>query len=214
MAVVLGQAVQQGSAVVITPPEGGFGGIEAVRLSNYTSDALILTNIDTDRPGQEYLLPFQQNVYRQKNVRQAPQIEAVILGNDFQTSSVLVEWSTEPLADFPGTYPVELTPALTSGVAAPAWENHGLHVLDDGTTYSIPAEPRRVSLTIINHGPAPVQLSHADNSWPHPHKVMAVGEGRTIDTTAVVYFRVQPGDGDVWVEWMETRYGNASILSD
>lgn len=204
MAIVLG-AVDDNFNII--PPQGGFGGIDGCRIANYTGDALIITNIDTERPGQQYLMPFQQMVYRIENLRQPPSIDALILGRDFSTSQVLVEWSTEALNDFAGVYPVDLTQAaLTAGLAAPQWGTHTLTVADDGATHTIPADTKRVSLTLINRGTKNVQLSAWDSGWPHPNRFIAPGEGRAIPTLAAVYTRVAAGDGDQIVEWFETRY--------
>ena len=195
----------------IIPPAGGFGGIKACRLSNYTGDALVITNINPDYPGQEYLLPFQQSVYQIENIRQPPSLSAYVLGQDFSTSNVLVEWSTEPLIDFPGTYPANLTQAFLASAGAPAFEVHTLAVPDDGATHEIPAEARRISLSFINNGTVDLRYAAFDSGWTG-RPILPVGDARTVDTVQAVYFRVAtPMGGDGQVQWLMTRFGSPPV---
>lgn len=214
MAIVLGTVDDNFN---IVPPQGGFGGIDGCRLSNYTGDALIITNIDTERPGQQYLMPFQQMVYKIENLRQAPSLDALTLGQDFSTSDVLVEWSTEALHDFPGIYPCTLVQAALAGSAAPAWENHQLAVPADGTTVSIVADARRISMSFMNDGTEKLMWSYADNGWGGSggggRPSLDVGSGRQLDTKAQVFFRIfnDTGSTDGHLQWFETRYGSVPI---
>ena len=201
--IVLGVATVAGNNVTITPPEGGFGGILGARLSNYTGDVLIVTNINSDAPGQEYLLPFQQNVYKVENVRQPPKVTGQQLGSSFPTASLLVEWSTDPLTDFPGTYPVALTQAGLYGVASPAWDVHEVAV-PTGSTTTIPANSLRTSLTVYNDGSQPIEWSNVDSGWGSNAQI-AAGSGRTVDTTAAIYLR-STAAGASSVQYYETHY--------
>lgn len=204
MSVVLGQATVSGSKVNFTPPEGGFGGILAVRLGNYTGDVIVLTNINSDSPGQEYLLPFQQNVYHIENVRNPPTAVGIALGANFATASLLVEWSTDPLHDFPGTYPTSLTQAGVLSTAASAWSVNELAVPNSATTVTIPANSLRTSLTVFVDGANAVEFSNVDSGWGTNPQI-AAGTGRTIDTTAAVFFR-HTGATASSVQWFDTHY--------
>jgi hypothetical protein len=185
MSIVLGAAVLTGNAVTITPPEGGFGGVTAVRLSNYTGDALIVTNINSESPGQEYLLPFQQNVYHIENVRTPPKVVAQVLGSGFPTQSLLVEWSNDPLQDFPGTYPASITQAPIN----PANTQDGVVVMAANANGQIPASTSRLSTTFFNTGPGVVFWSTKSTTvlGAATSAQLPVGAGVTLDGGAVVF---------------------------
>lgn len=90
----------------------GFGTARGVRLSNFTSVSLTLTNISGVDQSQEYLAPQTQMVYPTANIGATPIIEsdqpaAVI------AEFLLVEWSTDPDTDFIGTYPAALPVPIT-----------------------------------------------------------------------------------------------------
>lgn len=108
MSIFLGEATQQGTSFTITPPRG-FNGVEAVRLTNYTGEVLILSNISGVGQNDEYLMPLQQMVYHTANVSNVPQVKGTLLGNPFLTSALFVEWSDDAEQDFIGTYPVTLS---------------------------------------------------------------------------------------------------------
>ena len=192
--IVLGTATVQGNAVVITPPEGGFGGIKAVRLSNYTSDALILTNISSDSPGQEYLMPFQQSVYHIENVRTPPKVVGVTLGSSFSTASLLIEWSTEPLTDFPGTYPT----AISQAPINPTTATDGVVVMGASATGQIPASAR-LSTTFYNVGPGVVywSVNSGTTLGPTTSASLPVGSGVTIDGGGIVYLKADSSGASV-----------------
>ena len=199
----LGTVIVQGGQVIIQPPEGGFGGVKGVRLSNYTGDVIILTNVNSEEPGQEYLLPFQQNVYHIENVRTPPRALGQSLGSSFPTATLLAEWSTEPLTDFPGTYPVALTQAGILGAASPKFNVVELAV-PTGSTTIVPANPLRTSLTIFNDGSQAIEWNEADSGWGSNPQI-AAGSGRTVDTTAAVYLRATAA-GASSVQYYETTY--------
>lgn len=186
MAVVLGDAQLQGSVVNISPPEGAFGGIEAVRLSNYTGAALILTDIDAEQPGQQYLMPFQQMVYKIQNFRQPPKITALFLGSDFDTETLLVEWSTSALADFPGVYPCTLTQADISAPDAPDIARVTLRHLNGVDTEIVTANARRHSVTVVNAGTTGILWNSKDDFTDQP--TIAPGSGRTMEYKGALYF--------------------------
>lgn len=203
MSLVLGKAVLAGNAVTLSPPEGGFGGITAVRLTNYTGDVLILTNISSDSPGQEYLMPFQQNVYHIENVRTPPQVVGQQLAAAFATATLLVEWSNDPLKDFPGTYPTALTQAGIISSAAPKFNVAAVAIPNDAATHTIPANGARTSMSFFVDGANAVEWNDADSGWGTNPQVQ-VGSGRTVDTTQAVYLRAVGGATSV--QYWETAY--------
>lgn len=192
--IVLGTAVVRGNVVSITPPEGGFGGIKAARLSNYTGDVLILTNISSDSPGQEYLMPFQQSVYHIENVRTPPKVVGVTLGSTFSTASLLIEWSTEPLIDFPGTYPVGIAQAPIN----PTIATDGVVVMAASATGQIPAGPR-LQTTFYNTGPGVVywSVNSATVLGPTTSASLPLGAGITLDGGVVVYLKADSSGASV-----------------
>jgi hypothetical protein len=204
VALVLGKATLVGNAVTLSPPEGGFGGVTAVRLTNYTGDVLIITNISSDAPGQEYLMPFQQNVYHIENVRTPPQVVGQQLGATFATATLLVEWSNDPLKDFPGTYPTALTQAGIISSAAPKFNVAELAIPGDSATHSIPANGARTGLSFVGDGTNAVEWNDADTGWGTNPQV-AAGTGRTVDTASAVYFRAI-GAAASSVQYWETTY--------
>lgn len=152
--ILLGSATIVGAQVVIQPPTG-FSGVQAVRLTNYTADVIILQNITgTGEGSQEYLMPFQTNVYKVDSVRTPPTATGKSLGVAFGSSSLLVEWSTEPTADFPGTYPS----ALTEAPVAPSNSTDGVVVMAANATGNI-AAGSRLSTTFYNNGTGVVYWS-------------------------------------------------------
>lgn len=86
----------------------GFGTTRGVRLSNYTTDVLILTNISSVDQSQEYLPPQTQMVYPSVNVGILPTVTGVTLPAASIAANLFVEWSTDPTNDFVGTYPAAL----------------------------------------------------------------------------------------------------------
>ncbi len=206
MTILIGSARTVNGQVTITPPAGHSGSIHAVRLSNYSGELLILTNMYSERPGREYLVPFQQMVYQIFNFQEVPTIVGILLGTAFDTARLLVEWSTEPLADFPGRYPVDLTQADLSGIggAAPSWEVFELPVPNDAASHSIPAQITRSSLTFFNDGAVNVAYRAVDTGWGVNDPVILPGSGRTVNTTAAVFFR-SLGAGSI--QWFATGFG-------
>ena len=154
MTIRLGSATVTGSTVSLIAP-GGFGTFQAVRLTNFTSLILILTGIDSDDPGgQEYLLPLQQNVYRTNNISKIPTITGIVAGGAGAISSVLVEWSDNPLKDLPGTYPTAIgmplaTPGFNAGALALS-NAYSFTTPDPADIYIIPGNPLRARLVVTN----------------------------------------------------------------
>lgn len=196
MTVYLGSAVVQGSYVVIQAPEQGFGGMKGCRMTNYTADAIILNNITGDTPGaQEYLMPFQQAVYKVENVRQPPTAQGVVLGSAFAASQLFVEWSDDPLTDFPGTYPTIVAQAPIN----PANTTDGVAVLGGGAAGTVPASTNRVQTTFYNTGPGTVYWSQ------HSATVLGAGTsaslppnaGVTLDGGQTVYLKADASGASV-----------------
>lgn len=104
----------------------GFGTARGIRLSNFTGDSLILTNISGVDQSQEYLAPQTQMVYPTDNIGATPTIVGYSYGSEQIAQNLLVEWSTEPNADFIGTYPAALPAAISAtGI--------GSSIFDSGT---------------------------------------------------------------------------------
>lgn len=208
MTVYLGSASFQevGDQFEISSPVG-FDSVEAVRITNFTVDALILNNIDGQSNSVEYLMPFMQMVWPIKNVQKLPTMRGLQLGADIKTERILVEWSTDADTDFIGTYPVTLVVppvAKPSDVPAIGFVSGSLAVPDDGTTYDIPTDASLLSLTFYNdpvNGNA-VMFSATDDGWtdsPSP-PVLVKGAGASIGSGNEVYFR-GTGNGDSTIYW-------------
>ena len=210
--ILLGEAIVTGTHVNITAP-AGWATVRALRLTNYTSDVLVLTNISGVDQSQEYLLPLQQMVYRSINSSNIPTVEGISLGALTTVPTVLVEWSTEPLVDFIGTYPT----AIGVGSATPLFTNGRLSMPVVDTTYILPGNPFRKSITFIND--SVIQTLHnSDIQWSYmdgdnvfwstvPH--VLVNTGRTIESTATIYFRSLDNSislGSNGVEWYQETY--------
>ncbi len=163
MTIRLGQATVNGSTVQIKAP-GGLGTFQAVRLTNYTSVILIINGIDSDDPGsQEYLLPLQQNVYRTNNVSNIPTVTGLVTGGVEQLATVLVEWSDNPLRDFPGVYPT----AIGLPTSTPAFSTGTTFVENAAQVYTIPANPLRARLVIKNISTSQEVLPPDGSSGPY-----------------------------------------------
>jgi hypothetical protein len=107
--IVPGTAIVNASTgkIELIPPLG-FGTARGIRLSNYNTDTLTLTDISGTSQSQEYLPPQTQMVYATDNVGRTPTIIGQTLTSATLVTNILVEWSTDPAADFIGTYPVGL----------------------------------------------------------------------------------------------------------
>jgi hypothetical protein len=202
MTIRLGEAIVQGTGVRLKAP-GQFGLFEAVRLTNYTADVLILNGIDSEDPAdQQYLLPLQQNVYKTSNTSNIPEVIGMSLGGLTSVPTVLAEWSDNPLKDFPGTYPT----AIGLGIATPAVTvaREATGFITAGVTYTLAGNPFRKRVTLFNAGdfetadfaPLPVvsglEWSSADSGWG-TNPVIAQGDSRVVETTAPLYFRALTG---------------------
>lgn len=113
--IVVGTAVVNPSTeqVELRAPMG-FGTARGVRLSNFTGDSITLTNISGVDQSQEYLAPQTQMVYPTANVGAVPTAVGVSYPPDQIAQNILVEWSTDPDADFLGTYPAALPANISS----------------------------------------------------------------------------------------------------
>lgn len=125
--IIVGQASvnpDTGNVELVAPL--GFATARAVRVSNFNSDAVILSNISGVDQSQEYLMPQQQNVYPTANAGRVPTANGLSLPPDQIATNLLVEWSTDPQADFLGTYPVGIPAQVTStnGTARTTTFNH------------------------------------------------------------------------------------------
>lgn len=194
--IVLGSATVEGSDVVIDPPVGQFGGVKAVRLTNYSPDAIKLGNVTgKNAGGQEYLMPFQQNVYGIESVRNPPTALGVVLGSGFNTESLFVEWSTEPEIDFPGTYPTALTQAPIVPAASTA---DGVVVMAAGANGQIPAQ-NGTDLTFYNNGTGVVYWSRDSSTvlGAGTSAQLAVGSGVTVGAGNIVYLKADASGASV-----------------
>ena len=222
--IVLGSASVSiaGSTVTIDSP-GGFGAFRAVRLTNYTANVLVLTNISGSTQGQsqEFLLPLQQMVYQSANVQTIPTVTVFGVEGTFSVApSVLVEWSTDPLDDFNGTYPVTIgTPS-----AVPYACINLYNILPGDITSVLAANPFRRSVTLVNQtdDPNPVAsgiLYASTNNgmnWvgpPYAVPTIAAGAGRTLETTSALYFRTTGGAANgTYLEVLEESWGACSTF--
>lgn len=192
--IILGTAAVVGSKVQINFPTG-FGGIQAVRLTNYTADVIVLQDITGAGDGsQEYLMPFQTSVYESVSTRTPPTAYGQTLGTGFATSQLFVEWSTDPTADFPGTYPS----ALTEAPLAPSNSTDGVIVLAANATGSIPAG-NRLSTTFYNNGAGVVYWStnSATVLGPTTSASLASGAGITLSGGVTVHLKADASGASV-----------------
>jgi hypothetical protein len=197
--IILGSATITSAGVVIQAPSG-FNTVAAVRLTNYSGDVITLQNITGEDQSEEYLMPLQQMVYPSHNIRNIPTLVAMSLGNDVVIETVLVEWSTDPLTDFQGTYPVALTEVGVSFLIPDAVASAG-NVLDlaaTGTTYDIAGNSFRHSVTVINNGTTNIEWSSADSGWG-TNAIILPGSSRTLNSGIPLYFRTDAADGTL--EW-------------
>jgi len=202
MTIFLGSVTQQGNRLGISPP-AALSSVKAVRVANITSDVLILNNIAGNGQSQEYLLPLQQAVFKTEGVQQIPTIYGQALGDALPLSQIFVEWSDDPLADFPGTYPTTLS-ALSA--TAPSFINGVIALTNANQTYSIPANPLRTSLSFTNSSAAGnVMWLPADKAspWTGTNPTLTPGNGVTIDTSAAVYLQSTTAGTQV-TYWGET----------
>lgn len=198
MTIRIGQATVLGDQVLLAAP-GGFNTFKALRLSNFTGDAIIVRNISGTSIGEEYLLPSQSMVYHTDNVSTIPTLQGLNLGLT-TVSAVLVEWSDDPLNDFIGTYPTSITlpvvgtTASVSLVSLPA----------PGTTFTIAAQPLRVSLTVINESPTvgvnagAIEWSSVNSGWGSNPRIIVQG-GRTTSGNNALYFRALDANSKIEV---------------
>ena len=188
MTIRLGTATLQGTELQLQAP-GRTNTFTALRLTNYTAEVFVLNNISSVQMGEEYLFPLQQMVYRVENVSAVATITGASLGIFTSVPAVYAEWSDDPLTDFPGTYPT----SVTANPIAIHLSITTLALTTAATTYSVPANPNRTALTIINAsgGALPdgrIQWSSDDASWTTA-PFLARGVGRVVNATSPVYFR-------------------------
>jgi hypothetical protein len=213
MTIRLGEAIVQGTGVRLKAP-GQFGLFEAVRLTNYTANVLILNGIDSDDPAdQQYLLPLQQNVYKTSNTTNVPEVVGLSLGALTSVPTVLAEWSDNPLKDFPGTYPT----AIGLGVATPALTPARLAFPIAFDTVPIIGNPFRKRIVLSNHATfdvgdavdASIEWSSTDTGWGSNPRILQ-GETITVESTVPLYFQAQEAplcNGHAaWLDYYEETY--------
>ena len=111
----IGQTSQQGSGLVLLPVPAGFDSVHAVRLTNYTTKPILLTNISSVEQSQEILPPLTAMVYKSPNTSDYPRMTGVAVGAVAAATpaaiaaGVLVEWASDAVNDFLGTYPYSLS---------------------------------------------------------------------------------------------------------
>ena len=181
MTIYLGDATLQGNNVTITPPVG-FDTIDGVRLTNYTGDVLILTDIDGRSNSQEYLMPLQQMVYHTANVQKIPRISGLALGSQFDNAALFVEWSDDSRNDFIGTYPTNITQVA---LVPAEFATVQLLTLDGVTPTEIPAGPRN-SITLVNQGATNIAWNTVDDFAAQPSIVP--GSGRSLNSGTALWF--------------------------
>lgn len=138
---------QNNDTLEIQPP-AGFNTVNALRITNYTVDVLILTNImGNNNSDRQYLMPLEQMVFAVENVQTLATMQGLQLGADIEQERVLIEWADNGLDDFEGTYPVFVTilPQFTDT----NWQGD-TETIDMAGSLTVPANPRRQSTTIVN----------------------------------------------------------------
>lgn len=122
--ILLGTNTIVGNVLQLKPPLG-FGGGRGVRLTNLSTDVVVLTNVSGTDQSQEYLLPRQTMVYQSANVSGTPTAYGLTLPIATVAASFYSEWSTDPLTDFVGTYPSSVRSGgaspVQNGVTLDAW---------------------------------------------------------------------------------------------
>lgn len=149
----IGYGTLQGGQLAIIAPMG-FAGSRGVRITNLSTDTLILTNIDSRSQGQEYLPPGMQMIYLSIDATATSTIAGVSESAASLQQSVLIEWSTDPTVDFIGTYPAVVA-EFASGPSTPS------HVIVDSGTVSVDNFPA-VQTVDVDNFPA-VQTVDVDN---------------------------------------------------
>jgi len=212
--IVPGQATVVGSDVTITSP-GQFNVFQSVRLTNYTNMVLILTNIDGTSQSQEYLLPLQQMVYPFRNIQKVPTITTLSVGGGINTPpTVLVEWSTDPVSDFLGTYPTTI--GAPSGVPY-----FYVSYLITNFSASVPlytvigANPFREQIQLINHYSGDIRWSTeritSSSDWTTKPPITS-GTSRTLVSTGAIYLEPVASDTTQVIEVIEQSWDIASVV--
>jgi hypothetical protein len=206
--IILGSAkvTANGQTVTIARPPGSEGPnspYQAVRLTNFTSDVLVLTNIGGTVQSQEYLAPLATMVYHSEPSGPIPTIVGQALGANLPLTAVLVEWSTDPDNDFIGTYPYTNPVLPAASQASAPFFNMGLVTLTThGDPYEINPNPSRLSLTMVNEGAAVVNVYNNVGLAGHPFPI-APGGSLTLNTTQGVW--LSSGTDAQSVSWIATQ---------
>lgn len=96
----------------------GFGTARGIRLSNISPVPMIISNITGVEQSQEYLHSGAQMVYSSTNVSMVPTVSSSL--SPSVTAALLhVEWSTDPVNDFVGTYPATVNPGSVQAYSSP-----------------------------------------------------------------------------------------------
>lgn len=158
---------QENDTLVIKPPTG-FNGANALRITNYTVDVIILQNITGTNPGdRQYIMPFQQTVFEIETVQDYPTMKGQQLGVDIPQEQVLVEWADNGLDDFEGTYPTQVTVSpffptdglgtylfsMDEGSFGDSGGETPAVVLGGNAHIRYPQSTSRLGATIVNWGP-------------------------------------------------------------
>ncbi len=219
--IVIGSAtisVDQSQVTIDSP--GGFGAFRGVRLTNYTANVLVLTNISSSDQGQsqELLLPLQQMVYNTDNMRAVPTVSVFGLEGSLQVApAVLVEWATEPLLDFKGTYPVTIGVPSAAPYACVSQKNLSQ---SGGDISELVANPFRKTVTLINHT-VETAPGNGDIYWSSTfittgdltvYPRIPPGGVRTVDSTAALFFLPGNAGGGAFLEIIEESWGACSLF--
>lgn len=188
MTIFIGSVTQQGNKLGISPP-AALSSVKAVRVANITSDVLILNNIAGNGQSQEYLLPLQQAVYKTEGVQQIPTLYGQALGDALPLSQIFVEWSDDPLADFPGTYPTTLSQLSAT---APSFVNGIVTLTNANQTYNIPQNVLRTSITFVNTSTSAVVMwlpADKASPWTGTNPSLQPNAGVTLNTSAEIFLQ-------------------------
>lgn len=109
--ITVGSVTAQANGRVTLDRVAGLNTVKALRVTNYTTKPLLLTNINDGYQSQEVLPPLVAMVYKNPAMDAQASIGGFTLGAVVAATpaqivaGVTVEWANDPENDFLGTYP-------------------------------------------------------------------------------------------------------------
>lgn len=107
----IGNLTAQANGRVTLDRVSGLNTVKALRITNYTTKVLLLTNINDGYQSQELLPPLTSTVFKNPGMDAQGSIGSFALGAIAVATpaqivaGVTVEWANDPENDFLGTYP-------------------------------------------------------------------------------------------------------------